>query len=303
MDDWLPSGARSRRVFITLVLLGCVVLGLLRFLAVPAVFGSERPGVASVLDTTLGDVIATALAATILGWLLLKLFPPPPRPAIVENVQAHEIGGRLDAAFQSSKRWWYDGSTGRFQRAATLPQMARWARKDGTSREVTVVILDPMDEDLCLRYANYRQALQDGGTEWTLNRVRTDIYATLLACAFFNQKSPLAVTAALKSTMSILRYDLSDAELVITKEGARDPAIACPRSSYHYDAYSETLRWSLKQARGIDLSRPIVPEQGFDLATAREALAAMEIYAPMLDDDPTLTAILELSRSGVHPYF
>ena len=227
---------------------------------------------------------------------------PPQRPAIVENVPAHEIGGRLDAAFQTSKRWWYDGSTGRYQRASTLPEMTRWARKDRTSREVIVVILDPVNEDLCLRYANYRQALEDGGAGWTLDRVRCDIYATLLACAFFNQKSPLAVTAAVKSTMSILRYDLSDAQLVITKEGSKDPAIACPRESYHYDAYCETLRWSLKQAHQIDLSRPTVPENGFDLESARAAFAAMDIYAPTLDDDAIIRSIIALSESQVHPY-
>lgn len=303
MDNWLPQGEYARRVFLIVVLCGCVALGVVRFLAAPAVFGSNPPGFAAVVDETLGNVIATALAGTALAWLLLRLLPPPARPAVVENVPAHEIGHVLEAALPETRRWWFDGSTGRYQRATTLPEMGRLARRDGTSREVTIVILDPQDEDLCRRYANYRQGLLSGkGRSWTIESVRRDLYATLLAARAYNETEPLTVTVGLKRAMSILRYDLSDSGLVITKEGRSDPAISCPAGSFFYDAYLEDLRWNLKQARQADLTQGTLPTSGFDRASAREALRAMGVYTATLDDDSFVDDVIGAADSREHPY-
>jgi hypothetical protein len=303
MDDWLPKGEHARAVFLWLVLLGCVVLGVLRFVVAPAIFDSNPPGLGDVVDETLGNVIATALAGTGLAWLLFRVLPPSKKPGIVESVPPHEIGKLLESGFADTKRWWFDGSTGRYQRATTLPEMGRLARRDGTSREVTIVILDPLDEELCRRYANYRQGLASGqGQNWTIERVRRNLYSTILAAQTYSERDPLTVTLALKRTMSILRYDLSDSRLVITKEGLNDPAITCPAGSFYYDAYLEDLRQSLKQARHIDLTRAAVPTGGFDLSSAREALKTMETYIPQLDDDAEMAAVLAEAQSKEHPY-
>ena len=100
------------------------------------------------------------------------------------------------------------------------------------------MILDPMDEHLCVRYANYRKGLLSGqGQDWSVAAVRRDLYATLLAARRVSECEPLTITVGLKQTMSILRLDLSDSQLVITKEGRSDPAIRCPAESFYFDAY------------------------------------------------------------------
>lgn len=303
MDNWLPQGTRSRRAFVVLVLTGCVFLGLLRFVVSPAIFGFSAPGVGAVVDETLGNIIATALAATALALVLLWIIPPPNRPAVVESVPPHEITALLERGFPDSRMWWFDGSTGRFQRAATLPAMGRFARRDGVSREVTLVILDPSDEALCERYANYRKGLTSGvGRDWTVANVRRDLYATLLAAKRYNDTEPLTITIGLKGNMSILRYDLSDSRLVITKEGKRDPAISCPDGSFYYNAYLEDLRWSLKQARRVDLGSRPMPPGGFDRDSAREALVAMGVHTSDVDRDEFVDAVLIEAASTTHPY-
>jgi hypothetical protein len=303
MDDWLPSGPQTRKTFIVIVVLGCIALGLVRFLIAPELFDSEPPGVGDVIDETLGNIIATALAGTALAWLILKLFPQPKRPAVVTSVAAHEIGTLLESALPTTKRWWFDGSTGRYQRAKTLPELGRLARTDGTSREVTIVILDPLNETLCRRYANYRRGLLSGrGREWTVESVRRDLYATLLAACVYSDTEPLTVTVGLKQTMSILRYDLSDTRLVITKEGRADPAICCPSGSFYFDAYLEDLRWALKQTRHVDVTTVSVPTDGFDRASARAAFRAMDVYTDLLDQDSVVDQVLAEAASRVHPY-
>jgi hypothetical protein len=303
MFDWFPTGTQSRRTFIALVILGCVSLGLVRFLLVPPIFGTETPDFGDVVDETLGNIIATALAATVLAWLLLKIFPPPARPAVVVNVPAHEIRKLLESSLPTAKRWLFDGSTGRYQRATTLPEMGRLARADGTSREVTLLILDPTDDALCTRYANYRRGLASGeGRDWTVESVRRDLYATILAACTYNETEPLTVTVAVKSNMSILRYDFSDSRLVITKEGKTDPAICCPAESFYFDAYLEDLRWSIKQSRHMDLSLVAVPANGFSCESARGAFQALDIYTSTLNNDEFVTAVINEARSRDHPY-
>lgn len=212
-------------------------------------------------------------------------------------------GDCLRRVFQVTKLWWFDGSTGRYQRAKTLPEMGRLARADGTSRDVTIVLLDPTDEILCRRYANYRRGLLSGkGKDWTVESVRRDLYATLLAACTYSDTEPLTVTVGLKRTMSILRYDLSDSRLVITKEGRSDPAICCPSDSFYFDAYREDLRWALKQARPIDLSAVVVPTGGFDRESARAAFRTMDVYTSALDNDGMVDRVIAEGQSTEHPY-
>jgi hypothetical protein len=250
----------------------------------------------------IGDFIATALAGTALALVLQRLFPGPHRPPVVENVPAHEISGRLESSLPKTRRWWYDGSTGGYQRSTTMPQLARHARRSGVSREATIVILDPTDEDLCRRYGNYRTGVTKTGEIYSVDRVRIDIYATILAALEFNEREPLNVIVALKKNMSILRYDLSDEQLVITKEGKTDPAISCPAESFYYDAFFEQLRMSRKQAKELELSMAKVPTAGFDRESTRVAFTTLGIDTPTLEQDDSIDAIIEKSISRRSPY-
>jgi hypothetical protein len=303
MYGWLPEGEHARRVFIALALCGCVLLGLIRFLIVPGVLGSHPPSAADVVDVTLGNVIATVLAATLLGVVLLWLLPAPVRPAVVESVPVHEIGSLLDSALLDARMWWYNGSTGRYQRASTLPEMGERARREGGRREVRLLILDPRDEALCLRYAEYRQGLQSAkGQQWTLQRVRGDLYATVLAALAYGTSMPLDVTVALKASMSSLRYDLSDSVVVVTREGRQDPALAFPVGSFHYDAYRADILLAQRQAQTVDLTRTVVPAGGFDRSSARAALRVLGLDTSDMEDDGLLDRALADAISREHPY-
>ena len=301
MDGWLPQGKRTRATFITVVLLLCALLAIIRWAVLP-LLGTASGSPAEVTGELIDDFIATALAGTALALILQALFPGPSRPPVVENVPAHEIGGRLREALPDTRRWWYDGSTGRYQRSTTMPELARLARSSGASREMQIVILDPTDEDLCRHYGNYRSSIADSDRDYSVDRVRIDIYATILAAIEFNGRDALDIVIALKRTMSILRYDLSDQQLVMTKESKTDPAIACPAESFYYDAFLEQLRMSRKQARTLDLSQAKVPTDGFDRDSARSALMELDVWTSSLDTDGVIEAVIDEATSPKQPY-
>ncbi|HEX5592128.1 MAG TPA: hypothetical protein VFX35_02130 [Solirubrobacterales bacterium] len=301
MDDWLPKGKRTRATFFTVVVLLCAVLAIVRWAVLP-LFGTSSGDPTEVIAELIGDFIATALAGTALALILQWLFPGPNRPPIVENVPAHEIGRRLEDALPSTRRWWYDGSTGRYQRSTTMPGLARFARSNGVSRELHIVILDPTDESLCRHYGNYRNGIAKADEEYSVDRVRIDIYATILAALEFNEREAVDITLGLKKTMSILRYDLSDQQLVITKESKTDPAIACPSDSFYYDAFLEQLRMNRKQARMLDLTQANVPTDGFNRESARSALVELGIATNSLDTDVVVDAIIQNATTPEQPY-
>lgn len=302
VEGWLPKGKRTRTTFIVVVVALCVVLAVVRWAVLPVLFGTPSEGPDDVASQFIGDFIATALAGTALALILQWLFPGPAQPPIVENVPAHEIGGQLEAALPNSRRWWYDGSTGRYQRSTTMPELARFARRDGVSREMHIVILDPTDEDLCRHYGNYRSGVTKSDENYSVDRVRIDIYATILAALNFNERDPLDITVSLKKTMSILRYDLNDEGLVITKENKTDPAIACPAASFYYNAFLEQLRMSRRQATKLDLALAKVPTTAFKRESARRALVELNIATECLDEDWVMDEILEKAFSQEPPY-
>jgi hypothetical protein len=303
MYGWLPEGARTRRVFIVLALSVCAVLLVIRFVIVPTVLGSHPPSTADVVDATLGNIIATILAATLLGVGLLWLLPTPVRPPVVESIAVHEIGSLLDSALPTTRMWWYSGSTGRYQRANTLPEMGERARREGGRREVRILILDPRDEELCHCYADYRSGLASAeGQQWTVRRVRGDLYATVLAALAYSNSFPLDVTVALKTSMSSLRYDLSESVLVVTREGRQDPALSFPSGSFHYDAYRADILLAQRQAQTVDLTLAVVPASGFDRESARAALDVLGLDTNDLKDDGLLDRALADAVSREHPY-
>src|SRR4051794_34746452 len=109
VDTWLPEGENTRKTFVALVLVTCAFLIFLRFMVFPDVFGYTAPKLSAAFDETVGNVIATTLAGTGLAVLLLWLFPPPRRPAVVESLPANEISGQLERAMSDATMWWFDG--------------------------------------------------------------------------------------------------------------------------------------------------------------------------------------------------
>ena len=146
--------------------------------------------------------------------------------SMVRVLHGKEVSEAFAQARRSTDRWVFKGGTGTYVRAVTLPECVDIARREKRTLHVQLEIIDPTDEQVCQRYADYRRSLSPGpdstGELWTLDRTRKESFATILASCWYRQRFTfLTIAVGLSATMSTFRWDMSSGCLVITQE---DPA-------------------------------------------------------------------------------
>lgn len=173
-------------------------------------------------------------------------------------------GAEIDQAHATARRdtdtWIYKGGTGTYLRAETLPFFLRRVRAEQHLLNMRVEILDPGDEELCRIEAQYRNSLQPGGDEhgrpWTVDRIRKQSYATVLACAWYRQQSELlTIELALSSRVTTYRWDMSDSVVIMNQRGANTPALLFERGKTQYSDFTRELALSFKQGRAVPMNR------------------------------------------------
>jgi hypothetical protein len=300
MDEILNSRLRRNQLLITVIPTAAVIL-LIRWLVLPAIDHSATPTVGevigSVMDLVFGILVASVVIALIVRWLV----PPSAESRALEVLAPDEIGARLDAASTRTQEWWYRGHTGRHFRSVTLPRLAREARAGNYSINVTLQILDPGNKEVCEYYANYRQGLRSAldDAAWTAQRVRCELFATLLLSAAYAVEEPLLkVRLAVSHTMSVYRTDLSSTTVIVTKEDPREPALACALDSFFYRSFREDARLSLEQGRELPTIRG--PKRAeFDRPRVEKLLVGLGFEPPAMNE---LDNVIELARRAKNPY-
>jgi len=175
--------------------------------------------------------------------------------AAVETVTNADITRELAQARLNPGFWYFKGGTGAFMRDVTLPQCVEGRPSD---LEVTIEIIDPTELALCVRcarsQATYSATRDDDPRSWTVERVRNEVYATVLAACGYRERFPfLRIRLGLSATMSTFRWDMSAEVLLITQDDARVPGQLIRRSSHLYALYQSELRRSLDQATPVPL--------------------------------------------------
>lgn len=304
MELQIPKGKYSRRVFFALVTSVVLLLAIARWILIPLAYEETIPSGHDVLDELLADLLVSVLAGVVVGGALYLLLPPPKTPAQVEVVQAHERGTALEAAREDTRTWWFSGAMGRYTRSVTLPALAHMARDSSITRTAVLQLLDLRDDGLCTAYARYRGAVRtgQGDPDWTLQRVRREICATIVsAYAWRHSERLLQVRVALRSSLSLFRLDLGDSGLVITKEDPREPALSCPSGTFFYNSFLEDLRLSLEQSHELPTAVDGVPLDTLETSSVRGLLTELGLLHEALTDDD-LEAIVRLARHPSNPY-
>jgi hypothetical protein len=166
-------------------------------------------------------------------------------------------------AREDTTQWTFRGGTGTYTRAMTLPLCVAKARDSMPRRglEVRLLILDPLNADLCAMYAEYRTTIPsrvDGtGESWTPRRTQKESFATVLAAGWYKRSYGLLnISVYLMSMMSTFRYDLSDSKLIITQDHPDFPAMVISMENPHYHAYATEINKSQQQARPVAIDGP-----------------------------------------------
>lgn len=223
-------------------------------------------GVLGLLDVLGGDEINAAilltlalLAATLLRdrTLAAKAIADA---AAVRLVHGSEVSRLTTAARRDAVQWIFKGGTGSHLRAVTLRQCVDAARSANRTVRIQVEIIDPTDEQLCRRYAQYRASLRNASARTedrpTGEAMARSAFATILAVSWYRQRFVLLQpTIGLSPVMTTFRWDISPTFALMTQEDASAPALFFDQSMSHYRAHTRELTMSFEQTRRLDLSR------------------------------------------------
>uniref|UniRef100_A0AAU3GZR6 Uncharacterized protein n=1 Tax=Streptomyces sp. NBC_01401 TaxID=2903854 RepID=A0AAU3GZR6_9ACTN len=208
--------------------------------------------------------------------------------AHVIEIPQGEIDGRLVELLSSANSWHFRGGLGGWQRSAALPHLATIMNRDIS---YSMHILNPADEDLCRRYASYRaSAGQRAGTTDPEN-VRDELLALLYAVAWYNERTRIKVEVSFLRSYSPLRYDLSDAGLIVTVPDMQERAIYAPAGGWYCTSVRDEMDQASKAlpAAVLPSGEGMFPQQWGDVRAqhVREVLEAVGVRPGRLSDQPS----------------
>jgi hypothetical protein len=263
----------------------------------------ENMAVLKALREPLDDLTEAGQVVTRAREALAKL-------SMVQVLNGTDVREALVDARAHTDRWHFKGGTGTYLRAVTLPECIENARRRKGRLQVRLEILDPTDEAVCRRYADFRTALSsdrpDGtGERWTLDRTRKEAFATVLAACWHQQRNGLLdIELRLSPVMSTFRYDLSARCIVLTQEDPSAPALRIEEGTFYYERWSTELMASLQQARAVPVgsdrqvrlsARPSVDE-------TRRLFESVGTPLPRSFTDRDVTDIVQKAIEPRNPY-
>jgi energy-converting hydrogenase Eha subunit G len=231
-----------RRTFVWLMIAILVISALLDGFA----------GSASIRDLLLAHVrnIASAILVSLFVlWVVSSLIPQSTRNWLLE-IEPKRITGEFDALLATADRWRYKGNFGRYMRAKVLPTLA-----GRNNMHVSVCIIDPENEQLCTRHAEYRSQINaiDKGVKYDSDRVALEVIVTIVLCAWYVINRRVTIDVFLTPVFDPVRIDSSDDAMILTVEDRRSPALKVTREHFSYEHFNLQMEFSRTQARAIRL--------------------------------------------------
>lgn len=304
-NDILEKSYPRKVFFVTVaILLGILVV--VRYLVLPGIEPSVKTGWVFFLANISDGIIVSMFVTIFIGAFLFFLTPEAVKKSRIEIIEPRNLPELFEKAFPDTELWWYKGGCGRYFRTKTLPEMASWARRTSLSREVRVVILDPLNTALCEAHAIFRKSTASAkldGQAWDLNKVRYELYATIVTVLITQlNETRLRIHLSLASHYSAFRIDLSSTSAIITKEDRKAPAIICYPENYYYKSYKEEIILSESQSEQVF---PLVHEnydlKSLDKNQVEKILRDSELtYQGMSEED--FDEISRICREQINPY-
>ena len=235
-----------------------------------------------------------------------------PKIPLSEIIVVQPDNGAIPALMRlmmESATWWrYQGGTGTWFRAATLPTLARRARESNTAIDIYVQTLDPRNEDLCYAYAAYRRSVHSAQHDklWTEDRVRCEVLATVATLSILKYTDALlGLGLTFIPYHSSFRYDMSNETIVVTTEDPRAPCLRVDSGTYYYEAYRSELVRSFNQAKAVPLDSRYVRTKRLTLADVTPSIVDGVLadlgYSEYYEDDD-LESIAFMMRDPINRY-
>jgi len=304
MDEIL-SKQHYRRTFFGVVALVLLLALITRFFVLPYFDPAQKMTGAALLGSFLDNLVVSLLLAVFLGAFVFWLTPNIVRRSAVEVIAPKQISPLLKSATSATRSWIYKGACGRYTRATTIPKLAETARTEGIGRDITICVLNPMNDSLCTEYATYRRSLKSGssGTAWTRQVVQEEVIATAITALKFQFSEPLLrIRVFFVDHFSAFRLDIADQYVVVTKEEKEASALRADSGTYFYDSYKDDVRLTERQSREMICCGKLEFSDQVDEAKLREAIKCADLFSEHRLGELNLARVLNCVNAPGNPY-
>ncbi|MEU6573718.1 hypothetical protein [Streptomyces sp. NPDC046805] len=227
--------------------------------------------------------------------------------AAIRILYGDDINRSLTEARSRANEWIFRGGTATFVRAVVLPECVERVLDDGGSLSVRLEILDPRDQVLCQRYADFfRYGVEDPNEDeesWTGEGTQRELYSTIFAACWYKQRHPLLkIEVALSSTMTLFRWDMTQNYLFITERGPRFPAMVIEEGCFFYKYWRNELVEQFEQSHRVSLTdAPRLSDEPTP-SEARELFARLQLTLPDHFNDEKVDLIVRRAIHAQNPY-
>ncbi|WP_221390164.1 hypothetical protein [Dyadobacter sp. NIV53] len=204
------------------------------------------------------DSAFVSLTVTVCIGLFLFHIELPDEEKKFEIIESFKINELFEKERNQTEIWYFTGGLGRYTRTSTIPEIAKIAQRTNEHKSIKIQIIDPTDESICIKYANFRRGLNSASKNnsiWNKEYVRHECTATVVSAIIYKCNYPLLdLSICLKNNFSTLRIDLSSKTAIITKEDPKEPALICREGSFLYRTYKEEILQTFKEYKPINTS-------------------------------------------------
>lgn len=282
----LRSPYSIRRFFITA---GVVLIVVVAMMAAVIALLPEGCFWRTLLSELCSDLAAT-LAVVMLSYaFFLYITPRGLRDAQILPLRRGEIADEIVDLTKNVSDYWFWGRSGSYFRAAVLPKLDKHSKSLRQHVTARIVVPDPRRAENGVRYAAIKTSLGEQANESTLAE---NVLATLAAALLAQRGNPyFKVHIGLCPSVPVLRFDLSTAGGVVTRDAKELPAILVNGNNPYFEMLRDAVENELAQSAFALATR------GDDIQSTLE-----EIALALSLDSSTVPKAKQLLGSADHRY-
>lgn len=248
IDPSLRAVLRSRYTIRRFFVMFCLLLaGLLVLLWLITALGPDHAAWREASTNFLGNFAASVAAFLVVYGFYVYITPPGLRNAEVVPLRDVEIGDEIIRASEDISNYWFWGRSGNYFRSVVLPKLDEAARARRRRITVKVVLPDPCQAGSGELYRRLKVGL---GEEADDNTLAANVLATVVATVQACRANPyLKAEIGLSRTVPVLRYDLSSAGGLVTRDAKKLPAILVNAHNPYFDMLQDAVENELAQSR------------------------------------------------------
>jgi hypothetical protein len=174
------------------------------------------------------------------------------------DIPAEDRTRALLELLSQADSWSFRGGSGRWQRSTVLPELSR---RGGQNIPYRMQIVDPRNEALCTRYAQFRVIAQSPEVsrpnEGEVVTILSDLLACVYAVSWYSHNSMIQPVVSLMPFYTPFRIDGNPAAAVVTIADPTANALGVRRGNWYHRALLEELDRSEEEFPAIKIERSV----------------------------------------------